>query len=105
MSWRARLGLQGPRDRPTKECPPNGGRPERHPAWKATLLQQDGDGGGGDVEAVDAAAEFEGPADDGVGVHGDEEILNQEVEGAAVDDNTGDLHALYIDGGAAGGGA
>src|ERR1035437_828296 len=69
------------------------------------LLQQDGDGGGGEVEAVDAAAEFEGPADDGVGVHGDEEILNQEVEGGAVDDEAGDLHTLDIDGGAAGGGA
>src|ERR1022692_2195299 len=68
-------------------------------------LQQDGHGVGGDVEAFDAVAEREGPADDGVGVHGDEEILNQEVEGAAVDDNTGDLHALDIDGGAAGGGA
>src|ERR1019366_6360785 len=67
--------------------------------------QQDGHGVGGDVEAFDAVAECEGPAYDRVGVHGDEEILNQEVEGAAVDDNTGDLHALHIDGGVAGGGA
>src|ERR1035441_8184387 len=69
------------------------------------LLQQDRDGGGGDVDAVDAVAEFEGCADDGAGVHGDEEIPDQEVERAAVDGNTGDLHALDIDGGAAGGGA
>src|ERR1017187_9936640 len=68
-------------------------------------LQQDGHGVGGYVDAFDAVAECEGPADNGVGVHGDKEILNEEVEGAAVDDNTGDLHALDIDGGAAGGGA
>jgi hypothetical protein len=67
--------------------------------------QQHAHGVRGDVEAFDAVAESEGAADDGVGVHGDEEILNQEVEGAAVDDNTGDLHALEIDGGATGGGA
>ena len=74
-------------------------------AERLTLFQQDGDGVGGDVEAVDAVAEFEGPADDGGGVHGDEKILNQEVERAAVDDEAGDFHALDIDGGAAGGGA
>lgn len=48
-------------------------------------------------------AELKGLADDGVGVHGDEEILNQEVESAAVDGETGDLDALDIDGGLAGG--
>src|SRR5450755_1547479 len=72
---------------------------------EGSLLQQDRDSGGGDIEAVDAVAEFEGPADDGVRVHGDEEILNQEVERAAVDDDARDLDALDIDGGAAGGGA
>src|ERR1039458_7505351 len=72
---------------------------------RESLLQQDGDGGGGDFDAVDAVAKFKGPADDRVGVHGQQEILNQEVERAAVDDDAGDLNTLDIDGGAAGGGS
>src|ERR1035441_6454033 len=55
------------------------------------------------VDAVDAVAKFKGPADDRVGVHGQQEILNQEVERAAVDDDAGDLDTLDIDRGAAGG--
>ena len=69
------------------------------------LLQQNGDGGGRDIETVDSMAEFEGLADRGVWVHGDEEVLNQEVERAPVDGEAGDFDALDIDGGAAPGGA
>src|ERR1035438_4609351 len=70
---------------------------------RKSLLQQDRDGGGGDVDAVDAVPKFKGPADDRVGVHGEQEILNQEIERGAVDDEAGDLDTLDIDGGAAGG--
>jgi len=69
------------------------------------LLQAHDDGGGGDVEAIDAVAEIEGAGDGGIGVEGDEEVADEEIERAAVDREAGDLDAFDIDGGAAGGGA
>jgi len=50
-------------------------------------------------------AEFEGLADHGVGVHRDEEVLNQEIERAPIDGEAGDFDALDIDGGVSAGGA
>src|ERR1035441_8906227 len=41
--------------------------------------QLDGHGVGGDFEAVDAVAQCKGPADDGVGVHGDERSEERRV--------------------------
>jgi hypothetical protein len=63
-----------------------------------------GSGAGVDFEAVDAVTEGEGASDGGVGIAGEEEVLDEKVEGAAFDRHARDLDGLEVDGGGAAGG-
>lgn len=43
------------------------------------------DGGGLDIEVFDAMAQLERPVYGGIGIHGNQKILNEKIERPAVD--------------------
>ncbi len=51
------------------------------------------------IEALNTVSQLERPAYRRVGIHRQQEIVNQEIEGLAFDLHAGNLYALHIHGG------